>query len=104
MALISPGVQVTVIDESQYTPTAAGTIPYILLATEQDKQNPSGSTAVGTTQANAGKLITVSSQRDLTNLFGTPTFKVDSSDNPIHGHELNEIGRASCRERVFEAV
>jgi hypothetical protein len=92
MALISPGVQVTVIDESQYTPTAAGTIPYILLATEQDKQNPSGSTAVGTTQANAGKLITVSSQRDLTNLFGTPTFKVDSSDNPIHGHELNEYG------------
>jgi len=92
MALISPGVQVTVIDESQYQPTAQGTIPYILLATEQDKQNPSGSVATGTTSSNAEKLVTVTSQRELVSLFGSPNFVVDSSDNPIHAHELNEYG------------
>jgi hypothetical protein len=57
MALISPGVQVTIIDESQYTPTAAGTIAYLLVATAQDKLTPSGTVASGTTQVNAGKLL-----------------------------------------------
>jgi hypothetical protein len=50
MALISPGVQVTVIDESQYQPTAAGTVAYVLLATAQDKLNPSGTVASATTK------------------------------------------------------
>jgi hypothetical protein len=30
MALISPGVEVTVIDESQYIPAATNSVPYIL--------------------------------------------------------------------------
>jgi hypothetical protein len=92
MALISPGVQVTIIDESQYTPTAAGSIAYVLLATAQDKTNPSGTIATGTSQANAEKLITVTSQRDLTNLFGTPTFQTDAAGNPINADERNEYG------------
>ena len=92
MALISPGVEVSVIDESQYTPTAVGTVAYVLLATAQDKKNPSGSVATGTTKANATKLTTVTSQRELTNLFGQPKFYTDASDNPIHAHELNEYG------------
>jgi hypothetical protein len=92
MALISPGVQVTVIDESQYQPTAAGTVAYVLVASAQDKLNPSGTVATATTMANAEKLVTVTSQRELVSLFGTPNFVVDSSDNPIHAHELNEYG------------
>lgn len=92
MALISPGVQVTVIDESQYQPTAAGTIAYVLLATAQNKLNPSGTVASATTATNAGKLITVTSQRELVSLFGTPTFQVDASDNPLHADERNEYG------------
>jgi len=91
-SLISPGVSVSVIDESQYTPTAVGTIPFILLATAQDKQNPSGTVATATTAANAGKLVTVTSQKELTTLFGTPTFQVDASDNPLHADERNEYG------------
>ena len=52
----SPGVQVTVIDESFYTPAAPGTTPLIFVATAQDKSNASGTgTAQGTTAANAGK-------------------------------------------------
>ena len=92
MALISPGVQVTVIDESQYTPTAAGTVAYVLVATAQDKLTPSGTVAAGTTQSNAEKLITVTSQRDLVSVFGTPTFQTDASGNPINGDERNEYG------------
>ena len=91
-ALLSPGVSVSVIDESQYTPTAAGTIPYILLATAQDKLTPSGTTALGTTVANADKLLTITSQRELISTFGYPVFQQDAQGNPIHAHELNEYG------------
>ena len=92
MALISPGVEVTVIDESQYTPTAAGTIAYVLLATAENKQTPSGALAPYTTKSTANKLQVITSQRDLVQKFGTPTFQVDANDNPIHGDERNEYG------------
>ena len=92
MALISPGVQVTVIDESQYTPTAAGSIAYILLATAQDKSTPSGTLATYTTAANANKLYNITSQRDLVAKYGNIEFNVDSADNPLHGDERNEYG------------
>ena len=39
MALISPGVQVTVIDESFYTPAEPGTTPLIVIATAENKSN-----------------------------------------------------------------
>jgi hypothetical protein len=91
-SLISPGVSVTVIDESQYQPTATGTVAYVLLATDQDKLNPAGTTATYTTKANAGKLIKVTSQRELVTGFGSINFQVDASGNPIHAHELNEYG------------
>lgn len=90
--LESPGVQVQVIDESFYTPAAPGTVPMVFVATAQDKTNPSGSTALGTTAANAGKVWLVTSQRDLTDTFGTPNFLTDNNNNPLHGNELNEYG------------
>jgi len=90
--LESPGVSVTVIDESFYTPGAPGTVPMVFVATGQDKTNPSGSTAQGTTQANAGKVWLMTSQRDLTDTFGTPLFYTDASGNSLHGNELNEYG------------
>ena len=92
MALISPGVQVTVTDESQYTPTAAGSIAYVLLATAQDKLTPSGTLATYTTAANANKLFNITSQRDLVSKYGKIEFQVDSADNPLHGDERNEYG------------
>jgi Phage tail sheath C-terminal domain len=92
MALISPGVQVSVSDESQYTPTAAGSVAYVLLATEQDKATPSGTLATYTTKSNAGKLFNITSQRDLVQKFGNIAFKVDSANNPLHGDERNEYG------------
>ena len=92
MALISPGVQVTVTDESQYTPTAAGSIAYVLLATAQDKLTPSGTLATYTTKANAGKLFNITSQRDLVSKYGKIEFEVDSANNPLNGDERNEYG------------
>lgn len=92
MALGSPGVEVQVIDESFYTPAAPGTTPLIFVATAQDKKNASGTgTAQGTTAANAGKVYVITSQRDLVDTFGTPSFQT-SGGNPVHGGELNEYG------------
>ena len=90
--LNSPGVQVNVIDESFYTPAAPGTVPMVFVASAEDKTNPSGTTALGTTAVNAGKVWLITSQRDLTDTFGTPTFYTDSSGNSQHGNELNEYG------------
>ena len=91
--LVSPGVQVSVIDESFYTPAEPGTTPMIFVATAQDKANASATgTARGTTKANAGVPFLLTSQRDLSETFGDPVFYTDSNNNPIHGGELNEYG------------
>jgi hypothetical protein len=93
MALTSPGVEVQVIDQSQYLPAAPGSVPFVLLATAQDKTEPSGvGIAAGTTAANANKLYQVTSQRDLVTLFGNPTFYTTSNGTPLQGYELNEYG------------
>jgi hypothetical protein len=93
MALTSPGVQVTVIDESFYTPAEPGTRPLIIVASAENKTNASGTgVAAGTLKANAGKVYLLTSQRDLAETFGDPTFRVDSNNNPIHAGELNEFG------------
>ena len=90
--LNSPGVSVQVIDESFYTPSAPGTVPMIFVTSAQDKTNPSGTTALGTTAANAGKVWLMTGQRDLTDTFGVPHFYTDASGNSLHGDELNEYG------------
>jgi hypothetical protein len=91
-SLISPGVAVSIIDESQYTPTAAGSVAYVLLATAENKQTPSGTLAPYTTKANANKVFSITSQRDLVLNYGNIAFRVDASDNPLHGDERNEYG------------
>ena len=61
MALTSPGVQVSVIDESQYLAGAPASVPFFLFATAENKADPtSTATAAATTSANAGKLYTES--------------------------------------------
>jgi len=93
MALSSPGVQVSVIDESFYTPAAPGTVPLLIVASEENKLNGSGTgIAPGTLAANAGTVYLITSQKDLVDTFGDPLFKTDSNNNPIHGGEQNEYG------------
>jgi hypothetical protein len=92
--LQSPGVSVSVIDESFYTPAAPGTVPLIFVASAANKTNSSGVTAVGTVPAAIGQapIYTITSQMDLANTFGTPLFPTDSQGNSINGGEQNEYG------------
>jgi hypothetical protein len=93
MALISPGVEVTVIDESQYIPSAVNTVPYFLIATAQNKVSANGATvAAGTLAVNANKTYLITSQRDLATTFGVPFFYQTTNGTPINGYELNEYG------------
>ena len=90
--LVSPGVAVSVTDESQYGSAGQGTVPLIILATETNKTNVSGTGyAAGTQAANAGKPYLLTSQRELVELFGQPQFKVIDG-TPVHGDETNEYG------------
>ena len=93
MARTSPGVEVSVINESFYVPSDAGTTPLFIVASSQDKANGAGDgTAAGTTTANANTAYLISSQRELTETFGDPKFYTDASGNPLNGYELNEYG------------
>lgn len=93
MALVSPGVEVTIIDQSQYLPAASNSVPLIVLATAQNKANAAGTgVAPATTSANANKLYQVTSQRDLVNLYGNPFFYKTTNGTSIQGYELNEYG------------
>ena len=93
MALTSPGVEVIVIDESQYIPSAVNTVPYFLIATAQNKADAAGvGVAAGTTAANANKTYLITSQRDLAATFGVPFFYNTTTGTPINGYELNEYG------------
>ena len=93
MALVSPGVEVTVIDESQYIPSAVNTVPYFLIATAQNKVSSNGVTvAAGTLKATANKTYLITSQRDLAATFGVPFFYQTTTGTPINGYELNEYG------------
>jgi hypothetical protein len=93
MALVSPGVEVSIIDESNYLPAPTNSVPYILIATAQNKISGSGvGVAAGTTAANAGEVYLISSQRDLVATFGNPFFYSTTIGAPINGYELNEYG------------
>lgn len=93
MALTSPGVEVTIIDESNYAPAQSNSVPFVLVATAQNKANAAGTgIAPGTIAANANKVYKVTSQRDLVSLYGNPFFYKTTNGTPIQGYELNEYG------------
>ena len=90
--LVSPGVSVSVTDESMYAPAGQGTVPLVVVATAENKTDPSTSSiAIGTTSANAGKPYLVTSQRELVTTFGEPKFQ-SLSGVQLNGDERNEYG------------
>jgi len=91
MALVSPGIQISINDQSQYVSNAVGSVPLVVLATSENKTY-NGALAAGTSKANAGKLQSFTSQRDLVSAFGTPTFRKSAAGTPVHAGELNEYG------------
>lgn len=90
--LQSPGVSVSIIDQSNYASTGPGTVPFILLATGQNKTSSAGGVAAYTTASTAGQVHLVTSQKELLQNYGLPSFPVDGSGNRIYGSELAEYG------------
>lgn len=89
--LVSPGVSVTVIDESFYIPAAAPTVPLFFVATRKNKYQPNGVTiAAGTTESSVVRTVTSIGQS--VQLYGVPYFWKDSSGNEFHGDARNEYG------------
>lgn len=93
--LVSPGVQVSVTDESVYGPAGAGTVPMIFIATGENKVDPTGTESDGiakyTKSANAGKPVLVTSQRELTQYFGNVDFR-KVAGTVQQGDETNDYG------------
>jgi hypothetical protein len=91
--LLSPGVQVTVTDQSQYLPAATNSVPLVVIATASNKVSGDGTgIAPGTLAANADQLFLATSQRALSANYGVPFFYQTTNGTPINGYELNEYG------------
>jgi len=91
MALVSPGVSVSITDESFFVPTSAVTVPLIFVATEDEKLQPDGLTdAPGTFEWDVVR--TVTSRKQALDLYGIPRFLADTAGNQFHGDARNEYG------------
>lgn len=90
--LVSPGVSVTVTDESFFIPVSAPTVPLFFIATADEKFRPDGITpAEGTYEYNVVR--TVTSLNQSTQLYGVPKFlEDDTSGAQHHGDARNEYG------------
>lgn len=90
-SLVSPGVSVTIVDESFYIPASAPTVPLFFIATQSNKFQPNGvSPAEGTHEY--GVVRTVTSIGQSVSLYGVPSFLKDTAGNPFHGDARNEYG------------
>jgi Phage tail sheath C-terminal domain len=97
--LSSPGVSVTVTDESFYASAGQGTVPLVVVATAANKLQSGSTTALaqGTLKANANKLYLMTSQRDVLTTFGSPRF-YSAGGSQQYDNELNELGLFSLYE------
>ncbi len=94
--LVSPGVSVTVTNESYFIPASAPTVPLIILATQenkpQDPTNPNSPIAPGTQEYGVVRTITSLAQSQAT--FGIPVFNT-TNGQPNNGDSTNEYGLAT---------
>lgn len=90
-SLISPGVSVTLVDESFYIPSSAPTVPLFFIATQKNKTQPNGITPAGATYEHSA-VRTITSLGQSIMLYGVPAFRNDISGNEFHGDARNEYG------------
>jgi phage tail sheath protein FI len=89
--LVSPGVSVSVTNESFFFPASAPTLPLFFIATRAGKLQTNGVTpAAGTLES--GVVRTVTSLAQSLELYGLPYFHKDVSGNEFHGDARNEYG------------
>lgn len=90
--LISPGVQVSIINDAFYGSASPGTVPLIVFATQANKTATSGTgIAPYTVPSMANTLFLATSQLDVLSNFGNPLFE-SYQGTPVNGSELNEYG------------
>jgi hypothetical protein len=99
--LLSPGISVTVSDQSIYIPATATTIPLFFVATKESKILSDGSRAAGTFESH--KVRTVTSLRQSQQLFGVPNFYTDEQGNQQHGDCRNEYGIFALNQFLAQA-
>lgn len=96
--LVSPGVSVTVSNESFYVPAASTLTPLFFIATREEKTQPNGLyPAIGTYEH--GVVRTITSIKQSIETYGTPVFLTTSTSSPsattslpYHGDSRNEYG------------
>jgi hypothetical protein len=89
--LISPGVSVTIIDESFFIPGRVTSLPVIFIATEDEKTQPDGETpALGTYEYGIYREVTSISES--LELYGIPRYLESADGEPFHGDARNEYG------------
>lgn len=89
--LVSPGVSVSVTDESFFVPAAASTVPLFFIATAEEKTQPNGvSVALGTKEHSTIRTLTSLTQSIST--YGVPRFLETLGGEALHGDARNEYG------------
>lgn len=95
MSMVSPGVSVTITDESFYIPASAPTVPLIFIATRANKFQPDGVSIADGTNEN-GIVRTITSIGQAVQTYGIPYFWKDNSGAgtpaQYHGDARNEYG------------
>jgi hypothetical protein len=100
--LVSPGVSVTVTDQSFFIPATAPLVPLLFIATADEKTQPDGVTpAAGTYESNVIRTLTSITQS--TQLYGIPIFLTDVNGNPLNGDCRNEYGLFALNQALNNA-
>jgi hypothetical protein len=97
--LVSPGVSVTIIDESFFIPVSAPTVPLFFIATKANKKQPDGVTPAAFTSEKS-VVRTITSLGQSTQAYGVPAFRTAEEDatlpisqrRQLHGDARNEYG------------
>lgn len=90
--LVSPGVSVSVTDESFFIPVTASTVPLFFVATRANKTQFFDTTQPAPGTQESGVVRTVTSLRQSLQLYGAPYFHKDVLGNQYHGDSRNEYG------------
>lgn len=91
MALVSPGVEVKLQNESFFIPQSASTVPLFFITSKAGKTQIDGLTpASGTLEHSVVRTVTSIAQS--LQLYGVPSFRNDISGNEFHGDARNEYG------------
>ena len=97
--LVSPGVSVTIVDDSFYIPATAATVPLFFIATRADKFKTDGITAApGALEHSVVRTITgLSSSVDT---YGIPHFRENLAGAKLHGDCRNEYGLLALNQAL----